>query len=78
MNGAEIFDRIGELSRREVVFRGMSLGGWGAFALVMGTGVVETVRFFFPRVRLEAASRVRVGTPEEFVANGGEADAYEV
>lgn len=78
MSSAQVFERLGELTRREVVLRGLSLAGWGAFATVTGAGLVETVRFFFPQVELQMASHVRIGTPEEFVTNGGEADVYGV
>lgn len=70
--------RIAELSRREFLSRATTTLGWGSFALVLGTGAIETVSFFFPRVLYKPPSTFRVGTSEQFLARSGEADAYGV
>lgn len=55
------------MTRREFVSRGLTAGGWGAFAVVLGTGAIETVSFFFPRVRFQPPTISRIGTPEGFL-----------
>jgi len=76
MKSEVVFQRLSELSRRELLSRGLSVAGWGAFAAVLGAGTIETVRFFFPRVIFTPPSTFRVGTPEGFLNRGGEADTY--
>ena len=76
MNSDVVFQRLSELSRRELLSRGLSVAGWGAFAAVLGAGTIETVRFFFPRVIFRPPSTFRIGTPEEFLRRGGDADTY--
>jgi len=78
MKGEIVYQRLLELSRRELLSRGVSAAGWGAFAIVLGAGAIETVRFFFPRVIFKPPSTFRVGTPEGFLSRGGEADTYGV
>src|SRR3990172_9220692 len=73
---AVVFRYIAELSRRELLARGLAVTGWGAFAVVLGTGAVETGRFFFPRVRYQPPSTVRVGTPDAFVGAAASGDVY--
>lgn len=67
-----------EITRRTLLRRGTSAVSWGAFAAVLATGGVETVRFFFPRVVFRPPSTFRIGTPQAFVARGEAADAYGV
>jgi cytochrome b6-f complex iron-sulfur subunit len=73
-----VLARLAELSRREMLARGLAATSWGAFAVVLGTGGVETVRFFFPRVLYQPPSTVRIGTPEAFVEAEPRGDAYGV
>jgi len=73
---ASILFTLAEMSRRELISRGLSATGWGAFAAVLGTGAVETVSFFFPRVIFRPPSTVRIGTPAAFVSGNASADAY--
>ena len=73
-----IFDHLEEITRRELVSRGLTATGWGAFALVLGAGAIETVDFFFPRVLFRPPSKFRIGTPEAFVTAAEDADAYGV
>ena len=74
-NGLE---RLAEVSRREVLTKGASMAGWGAFGVVLLTGTVETINFFFPRVVFRPPSRFKLGLLEEFVGGGGNADQYGV
>jgi cytochrome b6-f complex iron-sulfur subunit len=78
MDSAAVFRRLGELSRREMLSRGLTAAGWGSFAVVLGTGTIETLRFFFPRVLFQPPSRVRIGPPREFVTGAADADVYGV
>jgi len=45
---------------------------------VLGTGAVETLNFFFPRVVFRPPSRFNIGAPEEFLGGGGTPDRYGV
>lgn len=76
MESGSIIQRLGELSRREFMSRGLAISGWGAFAAVLGTGTIETVSFFYPRVLFRPPSTFRIGAPEEFLASGETPDAY--
>jgi cytochrome b6-f complex iron-sulfur subunit len=67
-----------ELTRRDLVSRLLTLSGWGSFGLVLGTGAVETVRFFAPRVIFRPPSTFRIGAPEAFTSHDDGADAYGV
>lgn len=67
-----------EISRRAALQRGLSVMGWGAFAAVLGTGGLETVSFFYPRVLFRPPSTFRIGTPEAFLGSGEQPDAYGV
>jgi cytochrome b6-f complex iron-sulfur subunit len=67
-----------EITRRALLRRGASAVSWGAFAAVLGTGGIETVRFFVPRVVFRPPSTFRIGSPEAFVARGEPADGYGV
>jgi cytochrome b6-f complex iron-sulfur subunit len=79
MDSATVFRQLDEISRRELLSRGLSVAGWGTFALVLGSGAVETVSFFFPRVRFQPPTTFRIGTPEAFVTSTADgADAYGV
>lgn len=78
MNTEAALEQLVELSRREFLARGLTAAGWGSFALVVGAGTLETVRFFFPRVLYQPPSTFRIGTPEAFMARKGEADTYGV
>ena len=69
---------LDEISRRALLSRGLSAVGWGAFAASVGTGGIETLSFFFPRVRFQPPSTFRIGTPEEFVGTGAGTDVYGV
>ena len=78
MQPASILQHLSELSRRELLLRGMSATGWGAFAAVLGTGALETVRFFVPRVVFQPPTTFRIGTPAAFLDRGADADAFGV
>lgn len=78
MKSEAVFRRLADLTRRELLSRSIAVGGWGAFGAVLGTGTIETVSFFFPRVRFQPPSTFRIGTPEEFVGDAEEADKYGV
>ena len=69
--------QLNEISRRALLSRGLSAVGWGSFALTLGSGGIETVRFFFPTVRFQPPSTFRIGAPEEFVGSG-DGDTYGV
>ena len=71
-------DRLAEITRRELLSRGLTVSGWGTFAVVLGVGAVETVSFFFPRVRFQPPSTVHIGTPDAFLASDEGADRYGV
>lgn len=71
-------NRLAEITRRELLSRGLTISGWGSFAVVLGVGAVETVSFFFPRVRFQPPSTFRIGTPEAFLASAEGADQYGV
>jgi len=43
-----------------------SLSGWLAFFVFLGTAILGTFRFFFPRVLFEAAPVFKVGFPDEY------------
>jgi cytochrome b6-f complex iron-sulfur subunit len=77
MERPAVLQHLVAMTRREVLARGLTVSGWGAFAAVLGTGTIETVSFFFPRVRFQPPSTFRIGTPEEFV-RGDTADVYGV
>ena len=78
MDSEAVFERLAELTRREFFSRGVTVAGWGTFAVVLGAGAIETVSFFFPRVRFQPPSTFRVGTPAEFVGSEDGADRYGV
>jgi cytochrome b6-f complex iron-sulfur subunit len=78
VESATIFRRLTELTRREFVSRGLTATGWGAFAAVLGTGAIETVSFFFPRVLFQPPTTFRIGTPEGFTGSVENADIYGV
>ncbi len=78
MDSETILQRLTELTRREFVSRGLAVSGWGAFAAVLGTGAIETVSFFFPRVLFQPPTTFRIGTPEAFVGSSEGADIYGV
>ena len=77
-NSASILQQLTELTRREALARGITLAGWGSFAAVLGTGAIETVSFFFPRVLFQPPSTFRIGTPEAFLGSAEGADTYGV
>jgi cytochrome b6-f complex iron-sulfur subunit len=78
MESAAVFTQLAEMTRRRLLSRGLVVAGWGVYAAVVGTGAVETVRFFFPRVRFQPPSTFRVGTPEAFVGSAEGGDVYGV
>ena len=78
MESRHIFQRLDELTRRELLSRGLTAAGWGSFAIVLGGGTIETVSFFFPRVVFRPPSTFRIGTPEAFLGNPEGADTYGV
>ncbi len=78
MDSATVFQQLVEVSRRQFISRGLTAAGWGAFAVVLGTGAIETVSFFFPRVLFRPPSRFRIGAPEAFLGSGESADKYGV
>jgi len=67
-----------ELTRRGFLARGLGVVGWGAFATVLGTGTLETVNFFVPRVLFHPPSTFRIGPPDAFLGAGESPDAYGV
>jgi cytochrome b6-f complex iron-sulfur subunit len=69
-------EQLTDLTRRELLSRGLVAGGWGAFAVALGSGALETVSFFFPRVRFQPPTTFQIGTPEAFVGSEEGADAY--
>ncbi len=73
-----IVGQLVELSRREALARGLTVAGWGAFATVLGTGTIETVSFFFPRVVFHEPSTFRIGTPAAFLSGADNPDTYGV
>jgi cytochrome b6-f complex iron-sulfur subunit len=46
--------------------------------VVLGTGAIETVNFFFPRVRFQPPSTFRIGTPDGFISSAERPDTYGV
>jgi len=78
MDTEAIFQHLREMSRRELLSRGLTVSGWGAFAVVLGTGAMETVSFFYPRVLFRPPSIFRIGTPEAFLGSGENVDTYGV
>lgn len=78
MDRTPIWQQLAEMSRREMLSRGLSVAGWGSFAAVLGTGAIESVRFFFPQVLFRPPSTFRIGTPEEFLGSGESADIHGV
>jgi len=78
MESGHIFQRLDELTRRELLSRGLTAAGWGSFAIVLAGGTIETVSFFFPRVVFRPPSTFRIGTPEAFLGNPEGADTYGV
>jgi len=71
-------ERVLDLTRREFIARGLTAAGWGSFAVVLATGAVETIDFFFPRVLYKPPSTFKIGTPAQFLARSGQADVYGV
>ena len=78
MESRAIFERMGEVTRRELLSRGLAAAGWGSFAVVLAAGAVETVQFFFPRVLFQPPSRFRIGAMQQFLAGDSTADIYGV
>ena len=69
---------LAEISRRAFLDRGLSVVGWGAFAVALSSGGRETVSFFYPRVLFRPPSTFRIGTPEAFLGSGERPDTYGV
>jgi len=78
MKNEAALQQLVDLSRREFLTRGITAAGWGSFAIVLGAGTLETVKFFFPRVLYQPPSTFRIGTPESFLSRKGEVDTYGV
>jgi cytochrome b6-f complex iron-sulfur subunit len=79
VESSRVLEQLVELTRREALSRGLAVAGWGAFAMVLGTGGIETVNFFFPRVRFQPPSTFRIGTPEAFSSSSADRpDTYGV
>ena len=78
MDSSRVLEQLTELTRREALSRGLAVAGWGAFAVALGTGAIETVNFFFPRVRFQPPSTFRIGTPDGFVSSAEQPDTYGV
>ncbi len=74
----EAFQRLAELTRRELLSKGLTVAGWGTFGAVLGTGAIETIDFFFPRVLFRAPSTFNVGTPDSFLSRDGQPDRFGV
>lgn len=69
---------LDNLSRRDLLVKGAAAAGWGAFGLVVTTGALETLNFFFPRVVFRPPSRFTIGPVQEFTSAGGTPDQYGV
>jgi len=78
MDSAAIIKQLTDISRRELLARGLTVAGWGTFASVLGAGALETVSFFFPRVVFHPPSTFRIGAPAAFIGGAESADAYGV
>lgn len=78
MDSSKVLGQLTELTRREALARGLTVAGWGGFAVVLGTGAIETVNFFFPRVRFQPPSTFRIGVPDGFLSNAERPDTYGV
>ncbi len=50
------------ITRRDL----LSLSGWLAFFAFLGTALLGTIRFFFPRVLFEASPVFKAGFPDEY------------
>lgn len=72
------FQRLLELTRRELLSRSLGVAGWASFGAVLVTGGIETVSFFFPRVIFQPPSVFRIGPPEAFLHSGDSPDRYGV
>jgi cytochrome b6-f complex iron-sulfur subunit len=44
----------------------LSVGGWSAFFTFLGTSLIGSVRFFFPRVLFEPSATFKAGLPDEY------------
>ncbi|MBI3786227.1 MAG: Rieske 2Fe-2S domain-containing protein [Deltaproteobacteria bacterium] len=78
MESTDRVQKLLELTRRELVSRGLAISGWSTFAAVLGTGGLETVRFFYPRVVYQPPSTFRIGPADGFAPNGDDSDAFGV
>jgi len=78
METEAVFEHLRQMSRRELLSRGLTVSGWGAFAVVLGTGAMETVSFFYPRVLFRPPSTFRIGPPQAFLGSGESTDTYGV
>ena len=78
MEKADILAQLVQISRRVLLSRGLAVAGWGSFAAVLGTGAIETISFFFPRVLFQPPSKFRIGTPDAFLGQAESADTYGV
>ena len=78
MDTEAVLQHLSAMSRRELLSRGLTVSGWGAFAVVLGTGAMETLSFFYPRVLFRPPSVFRIGAPDAFLGAGESADTYGV
>lgn len=61
-----MLERIWPSGRVEIPRRKLLRLGWGTFWVFVGSWVVATARFFFPRVLFEPATVFRAGLPDEY------------
>jgi cytochrome b6-f complex iron-sulfur subunit len=47
----------------------LSLAGWGAFITFLGTVVIASIRFLFPRVSFEPSPIFKAGLPDEYLVD---------
>lgn len=78
MDTEAVLQHLSAMSRRELLSRGLTISGWGAFAVVLGTGAMETLSFLYPRVLFRPPSVFRIGAPDAFLGAGESADTYGV
>jgi len=78
MESKDTIQRLLEMTRREFVSRGLAVGGWSAFAAVLGTSAVETVHFFHPRVLYQPPSTFVIGAADGFASSGLGSDTFGV
>ncbi len=76
-NGGAGVSGASDLTRRELLQRGLSVVGWGTLFGLSVAGAVETVRFFSPSVVFHPPSTFEIGAIDDF-SSGADPDAYGV